>query len=197
MFVLLILAALVVLAIVATVFTETEKFGLATVTLIAALVGAQAFHIMDVLHYAEHHVLQTLLYAVAYVGVGVLWSFVKWFSFLMSFRDQFRELKGQFLTKQGLDPNGQVPEEFASQFKDWMIQKSVYGISFQMRNLERPKASDNKSRILAWMSLWPFSVVGTVLNDPIRRLFNFLFNQFKALYQKMADRVLAKDTELK
>lgn len=49
----------------------------------------------------------------------------------------------------------------------------------------------------AWMAFWPCSVISTLLNDPIRRLFRYLFNLLKSLYQKMADAVFADDPELK
>lgn len=200
MFILAILGLLVVLGVLAIVFTETDRFGFATLTLLVSIGLMQGFHIVDVLHYVEHHALQSLAYAGAYVALGVGWSFVKWFSYLMSFRDKYREVKERFLNTKGLNPAGQVPEEMMVEYKNWLV--STYGRwpdkeMRQIQLLERPKASNNKSAILAWMTLWPFSFIGTVLNDPIRRLFNFLFNSFKKSYQALADRVLAKDVELK
>lgn len=56
-----------------------------------------------------------------------------------------------------------------------------------------PQASKNKSKIIAWMAYWPFSFIGTLLNDPIRKLFNSIFNEFKELYQKMANSIFAED----
>jgi hypothetical protein len=198
MLTLLFLIGLVVLVIVATILTEVEHFGLATLALIGTVVGAQLLHVVDVLHYVEHHALLTGLYALGYVLVGVIWSFVKWFSYLMSYRDTFRTHKEAFLKEQNLNPVGQVPDELLKQFKAYLQENVRWGDSHrQVMELERPRASKNKSRIVAWMSLWPCSVVGTVLNDPVRRVFNFLFNWFKSLYQQMADRIFAKDVELK
>jgi len=217
MFVLLILAALVVLAIAEIVLTETENFGWATLTLIATLVGVQVFHNtlgFNLLGWIESHALETVLLSIGYVVVGVIWSFVKWFSFLLSYRDKFRELRTSFLKSQNekrfqleqttgrlqeaLDVSGPVPDELRDAFAEWLRANARWDA--QGRNiatLERPRASKNKSRIVAWMSFWPFSLIGTLLNDPVRRLFNFLFAWFKALYQQMADRIFAKDLELK
>lgn len=48
----------------------------------------------------QGHAVETLLYAGVYVLVGIVWSFIKWFSFLVSFRDKFRFYKETFLTSQ-------------------------------------------------------------------------------------------------
>lgn len=202
---LLILAVLFVLFVLECILLEVDKFGTATVTLIASLVGfgvAGHFHwfgLPSPLDFVHDHGLWCLAYAGAYVGVGIAWSFAKWFSYLMSFRDAFREKKEAFLKGRNLDPAGQVPDEHMAAFKDYLDNSVEWSSSHrgQLLSLQRPRASKNKSRITAWASFWPFSVVGTLLNDPVRRLFNFLFNHFKALYQRMADWVFRKDLELK
>lgn len=190
---------LVVVAIVATVLTENEKFGWATVLLVGSVALSQWLHIFNFFAFASQHALATVLYALGYVGVGIAWSFVKWFSFLLGARDRYREWKSNFLTNQGLNPNGQLPEDKVKGFKEWIAMKHGYGYRDPVADLvngKRPRASNNKARIVSWMSLWPCSCIGTLLNDPVRRLFNYLFNAFKSLYQKMSDRVFSKDVEL-
>jgi hypothetical protein len=195
MFLFLMLLTLYVLA---TILTEVEYFGWATLLLVLSVVAAQLFHVVDLLSWAKDHSLQTVLYVLAYVGVGVLWSFIKWFSFLISYRDKFRQLKTDFLKKKMLPyTNGAVPDQWMEEFRNYAQNTTTYSYESGLRYLRKPVASQNKARLVSWMSLWPCSVVGTLLNDPIRRLFSFLFNQFKALYQRMADAVFAKDSELK
>jgi hypothetical protein len=63
--------------------------------------------------------------------------------------------------------------------------------------LQRPRAAKNKRRITAWMAYWPCSAIGTLLNDPVRKFFNWAFGQFKDLCQKLADHVFRADVELK
>lgn len=190
------LLILFVVFVVATVMTEMENFGWATVTLIATVVGLQFFHVVDVLHYVMHHALETLLYVAGYLVVGIVWSFIKWFSFLMQFRDKYREAKDDFCKDNGLKPEA-IPENMEKQLRDYVSRRS-YSHEFRGNVMgDKPRAANNKSRIVSWMSLWPFSIIGTLLNDPIKRLFKLLFNTFKNLYQKMADRVFANDPELK
>lgn len=200
--ILLFLVVLFALFVLECILTETENFGWATVTLVLCGVASAALghwlHIYSVLDFIRDHGVWTLAYVGVYVCVGVVWSFAKWFSFLMGFRDSFRSLKEGFLKSRDMDPNGQVPDNLRSAFKDYIRQNAGWNNQYkhQLWEMERPRASKNKARITAWSAFWPFSFVGTLLNDPVRRLFNFLFNQFKALYQKMADHVFRKDVEL-
>ena len=206
MFTLLILAAFGILAITAIVLIEADRFGWATTTLVGSLV-LSAVHTRwfggpNIIGYLEHHWFHTLLCACFYVILGIAWSFLKWFSALRVFRDQFREAKLAFFKANGLEgllDTAPIPDDKQEDFKKYMEHnyRYNYGRIASLSTLERPKATKNKSRITAWMCFWPFSFIGTVLNDPVRRLFNFLFNYFKALYQQLADRVFAKDVELK
>jgi hypothetical protein len=198
------LLVLFVLAVAATVLTEVERFGWATFLLIVSVAFAQVFHVVDIFDWVKTHSLDTVLYALAYVGVGLAWSFGKWFFFLLRFRDKYRESKTRFL--QGLtpplNPEGQVPEQLRKEFYAYLDRtvrySSAYSRVFSNNPLsERPKASNNKQRIVLWMSLWPCSVVGTLLNDPVRRLFDAIFSWVKSLYQKMSDAMFSKDVELK
>lgn len=203
----LILAVLFVLFVVECILTETESFGWATLTLLVTGVASVFLHrlwpdVPSVWEFVRAHGVFTLVYVGAYVAVGIVWSFIKWFSYLMSFRDAFRTQKEAFFKSKGLDgllATAPVPEEHQAAFKDF-IQHNVRWTGehrAQLFDLERPRASKNKARITAWASFWPFSFVGTLLNDPVRRLFNLLFNWFKALYQQMSDWVFRNDGELK
>ena len=188
------LLVLLALIVAATVLTEVERFGWATVLLIVGVVVAQIFHVADLLGWVKAHGAATIVYTLSYVGAGVLWSFIKWFSFLMAFREKFRAYKAEFMRAQ-MPPLDQIPEDRQRNFQIFLTNQydSFYGNSFTTR----PRAAKNKTRIVSWMSLWPCSVIGTVLNDPVRRLFTFLFTWFKSLYQAMSDRIFAKDVELK
>ena len=169
-----------------TILVEVDRFGWATTCLLAAVVGVQYFHVFDLLTYVQQNALQTALYALGYLGIGVAWSFVKWFSFLMAFRDRYREHKEKF---------SQIPlpagADFDTAFRQYLSHRGHYNLT------KRPTAAENKNRITAWMSFWPFSLVGAFLNDPVRRLFSWIFNRFRGLYQDLADSIFKNDPELR
>ncbi len=164
-----VLVLLVVFAVLA-LLTETERFGWASVAVAGSVALAQWMHWADIWGFLKANVLVSALYLGGYVVAGVVWSFVKWFSFLMRFRDVLKEVKVH-----GSDHYGA---------------RTYRGVSLE----RKPAAAESKGKITAWMIFWPFSVVGTVLNDPVKRLFTFLFGRFKHLYQRMADRVF-KDVD--
>lgn len=188
------IGALVVVAIIACILTEVERYGWATLMLIATAAATQFFHVLDLLGWVRSHTVEFIIYTSVYVVVGVIWSFIKWFSFLMSFRDRFRQQKRAFLATKGTINSESVSSEQMVEFKQWM---DVNYVDYDLRSMERPKASKNKSRITGWMAFWPLSLIGTLINDPIRRLFDWMFKSFRAAYEKMADAVLRQDAELK
>lgn len=190
---LLILGALFVIFVVECLLLEVEHWGWATLTLIVTGVAVQFLHVADIWGFMVHHTVDALLYVLAYLAVGVVWSFIKWFSFLMGFRDKFREVRDGWYERTGLKVGDSLTEEQQKSLDDVFRFESYNGNPV----LYKPKAAKNKRRITAWMAYWPFSVVGTVINDPIRRLFRFLFNQFKALYQRIADHVFRNETGMR
>jgi len=167
-----IVEALVLLAVFAVLalLTETERFGWATLAVAGTVAVAQWMHWADIWGFVRAHALVSALYVGGYVVAGVLWSFVKWFSFLMRFRDVLKEVR--------------VP---GSEYYNAIVYR---GFSLS----RKPAAAEAKGKITAWMIFWPFSLVGTVLNDPVKRIFTFLFGRFKHLYQEMSDRVF-KDVD--
>ena len=189
----LILIALGVTYVIGCFLVELEFFGWATLVLIATVVGVQSLHVFDILSYVAANALTSALYAVGYVVVGVVWSFVKWFSYLRKFRDHFRELKQKFLERKSLT-GPDIDEPLLSEFKDSLRHQYEYR---DVQSGQKPTAAENKARITAWMAFWPCSMVSTLLNDPIRRLFKFLFSLLKGTFQKLSDYVFRNDPELK
>lgn len=45
-----------------------------------------------------------------------------------------------------------------------------------------PSPSQYKARIVFWITNWPFSLVWTVLNDPLRKLADFLYRRLGKVY---------------
>lgn len=178
MILLCILAVLLVASIIA---TEVESFGWATLTLIAGAVATHFLLDVNVLRWVSTHALDTGIYVLCYLGAGVLWSFLKWFSFLLRFRDKSTEAKADLQRRYTRNhPDYDWKPDLGS-----MTPREFYPNAFG----KIPQASNNKKRIIFWMSLFPVSIIGTLLNDPVRRLFKFLFNRFHRSYQFIADKV--------
>lgn len=192
------------------VLTETEHFGWATALLLVCGAACYYFNVYGAALWVKAHVAQTLAFAGIYIVAGVAWSFMKWFSYLISYRDKWREAKEEdaknmphWIEDAKNEPhwiNGGVaggdrsPPDSQEAWESYVTSRRGYRL--KAFSFSKPQASDNKAKITAWMAFWPFSFLGTFINDPIRRLFNFLFSSFKKLYQQMSDH-LFKDLEPK
>lgn len=49
-----------------------------------------------------------------------------------------------------------------------------------------PTAAAYKGDIMGWMAFWPWSALWSLINDPIRRLFNTLFNLLSETYDAIS-----------
>lgn len=62
------------------------------------------------------------------------------------------------------------------------------------KGLEKPSASENKERIIRWMSFWPWSLTWTLINEPIKKAFRAIYRRIQKLLQSIADKAF-KGTE--
>jgi hypothetical protein len=51
----------------------------------------------------------------------------------------------------------------------------------------KPQATKHKAAITEWIAFWPMSLTWTMLNDPIRKIVNYLFSRIKGKFQNMSD----------
>lgn len=143
--------------------------------------------------------LTVLYWGAIYMSIGAGWSFVKWFSFLYKRSDKLQKLKLDFIKKYNTNPQREtpltvdvgtkIPKEIMSEFRDHLSNK---GYLDRSSSPLIPQISDNKARITSWIVWWPWSAIWTVLNDPIRRLAEFIYNRLQTTYQAVANRVFAK-----
>ena len=175
--------------ILVTILVESELFGWATTSLIITGAIYAWLAKLSVLEFVKSHYEFCLEVLAFYMALGVAWSFIRWFLFLLKFKYAFRAQKESFLTSIN---KSSLTEEDKKDFESYLLCKEVDGAPLR----RRPQASNSKRKIIGWMCFWPSSMVGYVLNDPVRRLFNGLFDLLKNSYQKMADALL-NDPDLK
>jgi hypothetical protein len=74
------------------------------------------------------------------------------------------------------------------QLRNWKPRNYGTGATEPQRILVK----EHKSRIMTWMSFWPMSLLWTLLNDPIRKLFTEIYTRISGTLQKIADREYEK-----
>lgn len=102
--------------------------------------------------FITQHPIKCTLNILGYIVVGIVWSFVKWYYFLLNYK-----------------------EKVDRTYQNW-------------RNYI-PKVVDNKGKIIAWMTYWPMSALWTIINDPVRRMYDKIYRKLGKVYQKISDNV--------
>lgn len=152
--------------------------------LLAVLFLAVATNI-NPLAYVWNYPIESLLWAGAYIAVGLTWCFVKWSFYLLNRRDEARAIKKKWMQK------GNNSEEF----NEWMIQNlNSYNSNLREFGVYNdlsypPNASQHKDDIIFWMSYWPFSFIWTFLNDPLRRMWIWLQEKFSGSMQRISNAI--------
>lgn len=146
-------------------------------------------NMLDVLHDWQ----QLLMFLGAYILAGVLWSILKWRSYVSEWAtvqvERLKECKVQFVSEMTkytgeTFSNGEIPSKYASLFEAWSENKSYYLLSKQATGLDvgitgpkNPIASKeelaimrNMPRILVWCLYWPFSLIWTMIDDTLKKL---------------------------
>lgn len=136
-----------------------------------------------------------------YVLVGVLWSFPKWWFYVHSIKDAYVKSLAAYKKTNRIPENQKLDSQ--------QIHEFYYSRSFEADGFFEPRrkywgeimplqASKNKNKILVWMMYWPLSVLWTLINDPVRKAFMFVFEHVKGVYQlitaKAFDGIQVKDS---
>lgn len=105
-------------------------------------------------------------YAAGYVGIGVVWAFVKWIIFG---RDQLKLYRSKEATyRADFEVRSNKEQTYPEYIKSW-------------HNFP-PLAVSHKADIITWMAAWPFSFVATFCADFLGRFFRMIFNWIKSSF---------------
>jgi len=167
--------------------------------LIGALVGVATLHWFSdipVWLYIKTNYVTMLTYVGYYLVIGVVWSFVKWYMYLLKEKDRYVDLRKTFLSDDNRYFKDLDESEKEIALKGKMPTSLVKEWASRLRsNKLPPTAADNKGRITTWMIYWTFSMVGTLFGDWLKDLFNIIYNLFGNVYDKISGSVFSKFEE--
>lgn len=162
---------LVAVALVAIVtFIEFDKFlGATTVFIITGFLlyfGGNAPEFKSLFAYIKDNPANVLVFAICYVIMGVIWSIVKYYFYLRAFKDKYEDAKKA----------GTHLDRFA--------------------DTDAKYVKPNMEKIMIWMVWWIPSMLWTMVNDPIRRFFRWVYYRivgvYDIMYKKMIGDILAE-----
>lgn len=168
------------------ILLENEKEGwAASLTSIGIAVLIYYYHV-EILNYLQENLGQVILFAVGYVVAGIIWSFLKWTSYIKQIIRKFVGLKEKFISKNGEITNKNLfdfTKKIKDNFEGYITTEDT--VEKQMKEIKSviiPKPNSKKSVIVSWIGYWPLSLIGTLLNDPFRRFFGFVYESVSKFY---------------
>jgi hypothetical protein len=161
-------------AVLLTALTEHEKFGWASITALVSFGALALFGNFNVFSLALSHPLHVAYIVGAYFVAGALWSVAKWYFFVRERRRKYNDVRAKFLEAKGLPTDGPIPDEH----------KEAFSKNYDLKEYRnRPRIRDNKAIVTGWLAFWPVSAAWTLLNDPIRRIFEWIYETLHGVYE--------------
>lgn len=141
-----------------------------------------------------HQPITAVGFVLAYIGLGVAWSFPKWWFYVRRIRDQYTDALQRYKRHARIPLEQKLTQDQIDGFFRHVHEygyMSTEGYRESWSTVMPVQASKNKNKILVWMMYWPFSLVWTLIDEPFKKAFYFLFDQIKGLYQSISERAFA------
>jgi len=181
---------------------EYEKPVLSTISVVGFFVLLAYLGDFSLWAFVVHHPTWSLIGLAAYVFFGVCWSYCKWHFFVVSmaqrYNENFRERVE--LIKQYENEKREKREsgsEWITMRKLDSLSNKIHCCESEMSLNRKPEAKKFKRRIMIWMVHWPWSCIWTIINDPIKKLFKYIFRKLQAFYQRIADKAYCSTEEFR
>lgn len=107
-----------------------------------------------------------------YVSVAVAWTFLKWYMFSVAAKEMYSDFRKDWIAnlKRPFDVViGEAP--LSKAFGSFYAYRKRFGESVP------PSPSENASRIMLWMIFWPVDMVWSIINDPVVRVFRWIYRR--------------------
>lgn len=184
---------LVILFILISAMVETENSGWATTFFSISIALLFWHHWESIWGWVSLNPIDTLIFIGGYILGGIIWSVIKWKSYISRPARFFEELKKEFTTKHG---------KIGANWKKWIEILNYHAGKLNSHRYtfyekDEPEdivkkmtisARDKKQTIVSWIAYWPMSLMATLLNDPVRRFMSWIYEGISGLFQNMSNR---------
>jgi len=188
---------LIGLFIAVAILLENEFEGWATTLVSISLALVIWLNQEAVFDFIKNNPSQLLGFIGSYIVVGVIWSIVKWQLYVRKAFKPLKEVKAEFISI-----NGKIDDENREGFNNEVIKASLIdnrGYIITSSDISKktplediinkisPIASRKKGVITSWVSYWPISLSATLLNNPFRHFFEWLYENISGLYERITN----------
>lgn len=169
---------------------EYNRWGFASITLLGTFGVLALIWKIDVFKYIWHHPLSFVVLLLQYFVVGAIWSIIKWWHFVRRRRDLYDEAYHEYAKLHNQLRTPLSPSDKVDFIRFMSIHTPKYNHYGELP-YNRPTTRDHKSRIMTWMAYWPWSFIWTFINDPVKRIFKWMYRRLQAVYEGIVDRIYA------
>lgn len=185
-----VLSAIIIIAVIMAVLLEFEKEGWTTILFSLGIALSLWVYKSEIWNFISTSPLSTLLFSLSYIVAGLVWSLFKWEVYIRNRVDVYESLKSEFLRE----------KEIKNNWNDWIYCLNGHmGGHFrdeyspvQVADIIIPKANEKKSLIVSWISYWPMSLGATLLNNPFRKFFEWIYGMVSGIYDKIGSSAVTR-----
>ena len=176
---------------------EYDNLFSATATLLGTIVLMTVFGSSQLLEYILSG-WGTLVVIAGYLACGVVWSFIKWYLYLIDRRADYIREKASWLKNEGIEGTD-IPEDQKDAWLKYLVTNTEFAVYAYNNNGPTknivvtlvPLATENKTKIVTWMTYWPWSLVWTMLADIVKRVFEHIYNMLLGWLQAISNWVFS------
>jgi len=167
-------------------FVEDDSAGFAFVTVVVLFACLMFLGDFNVLSWLRENPKQFGYYLIMYIPAGIVYSIVKYLMFLTDIRRKITKTISEYLDRVKVEKEDDLS---VAQKGELAKKLNYHNISF----------SESTRRVVFWMTYWPWSAFWTILNNPLRWLYEevaeLLKKSFKGMYTKILGNQFSKIDE--
>lgn len=168
------------------VLVEKDEGVWATVVFIGTVLSLNFLSKVPILDYVKTNPLRTVELIAAYFAIGVGWTLIKWYFYVHRQVVKYNEYKRTFLKENNAT---ELTPELAAKLHDELTGNSGYSSRRAGVSNTAPDPAEHKGDLTRWGTYWPFSMVGTALNDVVRRAWEYVYEMLQTTYARMSNAI--------
>jgi len=121
-----------------------------------------------------------IMNGIAYVLIGLIYSVLKYTLYLTDKKRKYDKVLNEFFKEYGITSIDRIPECNRNTCAD------------KLERVRLPDFVDSTKSIIFWMMYWPWSAVWTLLNNPIKWIFEEVYEIMSGLFRRIHEKIIGK-----